>query len=294
MPNTLPPALDAQELTWDLPSAGQVLCYHKAGEGRPLLLLHSINAVPSAIEVSPFFEHQDLLFHRPLYAPDLPGFGRSAREDLEYSPAFYARAIVEIIQAIGGGEAVDIVALSTTSEFAARAAQLQPQLINSLALLSPTGFTRRRKTVSKAGPRVHGVLRLPGLGAGLFRLLRSRRSIRYFLGMGFEGNVPEAMVDYASLTATQPGASYAPFFFLSTQMFAPDAVGDLYLPLTHPALVIFDKDPNISFEHLDEVVDARPNWQKRRISPTRGLPHFDEPLRTREALEAFWSGADAS
>ena len=279
-------ALDAEAVFLDLANAGNTCCYQRRGEGRPVLLLHSMNAAPSAFEVSPFFSLLEL--RRPLYAPDLPGFGRSERRDRRYDPEFFARSIIEIIKAIGGGP-VDVVALSTTAEFAARAALGAPQHIASLTLISPTGLSRRRDAPSTAGPKVHRFFRTPGIGSSIYRLLRTRRSIRFFLDMAFEDRAPEAMIDYAYATTRVPGASYAPFYFLSGQMFCHDAVGELYLPLTQPVLVLYDQDPNISFDFLDTVLSERPNWQAVRISGTRGLPHFEKPVETQAALEAFWN-----
>jgi pimeloyl-ACP methyl ester carboxylesterase len=285
----LGPALDSAELHWQLPGAGRVLCYYRPGEGRPLLLLHSINAAASAYEVSPFFTRMTL--GRPLYAPDLPGFGRSERPDRVYSPEFYADAIIDMVRAMGG-EPVDVVALSTSSEFAARAALREPDLFHSLTLLSPTGFSRRRESRSPIGPRVHRVLRFPLLGAGLFRLLRTRPSVRFFLNKAFADGAPDEMVDYACATAAQPGALNAPFYFVSGQLFEPDAVGNLYLPLTLPVLVLYDEDPNISFTYLDELAAARANWRLVRIAPTLGLPHFEKPTETCIALEKFWAATN--
>ena len=285
MTTALYPAIAAHELLWPLPESGRVLCYHRPGSGVPVLLLHSINAAPSAFEVSPFFATCSL--QRPLYAPDLPGFGRSERRDRAYSPEFFARAVLEMIDAIDSGP-VDVLALSTTAEFAARAALLDRDRVRSLALISPTGLSRRRAGASPLGPPLHRLLRAPGVGAGLFRLLRTRRSVRFFLNMAFEGRAPAAMVDYACATAAQPGAAYAPFYFLSGRLFTPDAVGDLYLPLQQPALVLYDRDPNISFDYLDTVTEQNPRWRARRIPATRGLPHFDQPLKTQRALEEFW------
>ena len=286
MTTALHPAIAADELLWPLPESGPVLCYHRPGTGVPVLLLHSINAAPSAFEVSPFFTAFSL--RRALYAPDLPGFGRSERRDRAYSPEFFTRAVIEIIEAIGSGP-VDVIALSTTAEFAARAALWRQDLIRSLALISPTGLSRRRERASPLGPPVHRLLRAPGLGAGLFRLLRTRRSVRFFLNMAFADRAPAAMVDYACATAAQPGASYAPFYFLSGQLFTPDAVGDLYLPSESPALVLYDRDPNVRFDYLDSVIERKPRWRARRIHATCGLPHFEKPLETQRALEEFWA-----
>lgn len=281
---SLAPAIRADEVVWSLPSGGPVLCYSRPGHGRPLLLLHSMNAAASAFEVKPFFD--DMSLRQPLYAPDLPGFGRSDRADRVYSPDFYAQLIVDIIKAIDAGP-VDVLALSTTAEFAARAALKENDVIHSLTLVSPTGFSRRRESRSPVGARVHRMLRLPLLGAGLFRALRTKPSIRFFLDKAFKNGAPEDMVEYAWTSAAQPGASYAPFYFVSGQLFTPDAVGDLYLPQKVPVSVLYDKDPNISFDYLDEVVRQRENWSLTRIPGTLGLPQFQEPLLMQSALEEF-------
>lgn len=283
-PEVLPPALAADEVARVLPAVGSVLCYQRSGVGRPLLLLHSMNAAASAYEVKPFFDSMSLKM--PLYAPDLPGFGRSERADIAYSPELYARAIIDLVLAMDAG-AVDVVALSTTAEFAARAALESPELFNSLTLVSPTGFSRRKAGSSTVGPRIHRFLRLPIFGAGLFRTLRTRPSIRFFLDKGFKDGAPSDMVDYAYACAAQPGASHAPFYFVSGQLFAPDAVGDLYEPLQLPVLVLYDKDPNISFRHLDELAEGRSNWHLTRIPDTLGLPQFEEPRLTESALQLF-------
>ena len=100
---------------------------------RPLLLLHSINAAPSAMEMKPLFEH--FAPQRPVFAPDLPGFGLSQRGDLPYSPDFYAQAIADVVKQLKGPPP-DVVALSLTCEFAARAVSQLGAQIRSLPNLA--------------------------------------------------------------------------------------------------------------------------------------------------------------
>src|SRR5688500_10817894 len=72
----LRPALDASRRTILNARAGCVSCYEDtSGSGTPVLLLHSINAAASAYEMRPLFEA--LRGERPVFAPDLPGFGLS-------------------------------------------------------------------------------------------------------------------------------------------------------------------------------------------------------------------------
>ena len=97
----LPAALDApcHQLTL---SAGEISYYvgEAQNDARPLVLLHSINAAPSAREMQPLFEHYR--HTRTVYVPDLPGYGRSERSDQPYSPTLYATFIREFLERVVG------------------------------------------------------------------------------------------------------------------------------------------------------------------------------------------------
>ena len=137
----LPPALAGEHRQLD-GRAGR-LGYYVAGNGPPMLLVHSINAAGSAYEVKPIFEHA--VAHRRVWACDLPGFGSSDRSDRRYDPALYVAAVHDMLDAIAtetGGAPVDGLAVSLGSEFLARAATERPGQIRTLALVTPTGFSR--------------------------------------------------------------------------------------------------------------------------------------------------------
>ncbi|MEM9251125.1 MAG: alpha/beta hydrolase [Planctomycetota bacterium] len=281
---SLPNALDAPRRTFDT-RAGGTLSYYldEDAAGVPLLLLHSVNATPSAIEVKPLFDHYR--GQRQVYALELPGFGFSDRSNREYSPELYADALNETVASLPGP--IDIVALSTTAEFVARAALAAPEAYRSLVLVSPTGLAHRQPPGEATSDRIDQILRFSLLSSNLYRLLTTRTSIRYFLRQSFSGRMPESLVDYACATARQPGAAYAPYAFLSMRLFTRDAVENLYRDLTIPTLVLYDRDPNIDFERLPELEAANAFVSSVRISPTMGLPHWDEPEATYAAIDRF-------
>ncbi len=286
MAKTLEESLDAPRLSMDVDGLGSVACYadDRVG-GRPLLLLHSINASPTAREVAPLFDSYRQ--HRPVFALELPGFGFSDRPNIDYSPELYARCLREFCEH-QFDQPVDVVALSTTAEFVARAALEAPRLFNSLVLVSPTGMGSREPPSGAASERLRKLFAVPVFSAGLYRALTSRASIRFFLGLSFEKAVPVELIDQACATARQPGARYAPFRFLSMALFTPGAADTLYRPLAIPSLVLYDKDPNINFERLPELMKSNPLLRAERIAPSCGLPHWDEPEQTIAALDSFW------
>jgi pimeloyl-ACP methyl ester carboxylesterase len=103
------------------------------------------------------------------------------------------------------------------------------------------------------------------------------------------GDAPEELVEYAYLTSHQPGARYAPFYFLAGRLFTEDARTTLYEPLTVPTLVIYDRDPNVSFEMLSQLTNANSQVRGVRVSPTQGIPQWDKPAETAAVLDDFWT-----
>ena len=122
---TLPPAIPAERL--EIEGRSGRLSYYVAGQGAPLLLLHSINAAGSAREVRPAFEHAQR--SRRVYAPDLPGYGFSDRSPRRYDIPLFCDAIRDLLAVIAadhGKQPVDALGLSLSAEFLARVAADEP------------------------------------------------------------------------------------------------------------------------------------------------------------------------
>lgn len=289
----LPEAIPASRKEFESQTAGKVSYYvDLQGKGKPLVLIHSINAAASAYEMRPLFmAYQG---KRPVYALDLPGFGFSDRASREYSPAFYAAVIAEFLETVVKKSA-DVMALSLSCEFAAQAALDLPKQFHSLILISPTGFANRAPSSSQKAERsglskrIYGLLSAPLWARPLFDLIVIRPSIRYFLSRSFMGPVPTDLVDYAEAAAHQPGAEIAPLYFLSGQLFTRDALTKIYEQVQIPALVLYDRDGFTSFDLVPDLVATKENWHAARIVPSLGLPQFEKLDETVEALTDFWN-----
>jgi pimeloyl-ACP methyl ester carboxylesterase len=290
---SLPKALDADQKRFRSEKAGFLSYYvDTSGEGTPVVLIHSVNAAASAYEMSPIFEYYR--GQRPLYALDLPGFGFSERANRIYSPDLYTSAIVDFLSS-QVGQAAHVVALSLGAEFAARAANQRPDLFRSLTLISPSGFTAKenrqgsqRASDTGTSSFLHSVFAFPLWSQAFYDLLTSPPSIRYFLQQSFQGEVDQGLADYDYLTAHQPGARFAPLYFISGQLFTPAAVEVLYQNLKMPVLVIYDKDAFVRFDRLPELLTKHLNWRAVRIWPTNGLPQFEKMPEVASALDKFW------
>ena len=296
----LPPALPGRQRRLATEKAGAVSLYDSTeAEGRPLLLIHSINVSANAYEVRPLYLHYRGT--RPVYALDLPGFGFSERARRLYTPRLMVEAIHAAsadIRARHGGGALDAIALSLSASYLARAALERPADHRSLGLISPTGFDAR---LSGEGPpdgdrgrgRVRDLLDRSPFGRALFGALASRPSIRFFLRKTFGSRtIDEGLFEYGYASAHRPGAEHAPCCFISGHLFPTDSTR-LYEDLRLPVWMVHGTRGDFVDYRLAPRVAGRPNWCVVTLD-TGAFPHFERLEAVTAGYDAFLAGLDAA
>jgi pimeloyl-ACP methyl ester carboxylesterase len=324
-PREAPRALDAAHHSFETTLTGRIGYYVDAHTpGRPIALVHGVHAAASAYDMRPLFE--SFRTEGPVYALDLPGFGTSERSPGPYSAMLYSRVVERFLTEVVSprGEPVDIVALSLSCEFTARAALHRPELFRTLTLISPTGFTgsnietksvqskklvKRNSTDKGVGkqtrvvlrtllsrplrrfPSRHRVLelmlRVPIWTRPVYRVLTTRPIIKHFLKKSFHGKVPADYVDFAVRTSRVSGAHEAPTAFVVGQLFSKDAMGELYARLRVPTLILYDRDPYTRFDRLPELTRRNPTIRAHRIDNTCGMPHFEQRDEVAKLIRDF-------
>ena len=261
-------------------SAGGVLSYYVAGEGPPLLLVHSLNAAASAYEMWPILLREKSR-HR-VYAIDLPGFGHSERSSRNYNVNLYVQAIDDLLSLIASTSTAPIsaMALSLGCEFLAMTETQNPGRLGAITFITPTGFSRR---ALQPGPP--GTLEMPGatkllnhtpIGPMFFALLSRRFVIEYFLRRTWGGNgVSEDLIDAAFETAQQPGAYRAPCAFLSGKLFTR-AISQVYQALSPRLLITTATRGDFSDPVSAAQLEPKSNVTIEVIEGG-AMPHFENP-----------------
>src|ERR671916_240892 len=108
-----------------------------AGEGPPLVLLHALGE--GAFDWQ-WVLHDLARAHR-VYAPDLPGFGDSARPDADYSPAFFTRFVGSFLDTLEI-EHTTMIGNSLGGLVALRLALSDQSRITALVLVDSVGLGR--------------------------------------------------------------------------------------------------------------------------------------------------------
>ncbi|MET0286126.1 MAG: alpha/beta hydrolase [Polyangiales bacterium] len=294
---TLPSAIDAPRHEIQTSDAGTIAYYaDTSARGRPLVLLHGVHAAASSYEMKPLFDY--FRSERPVYALDMPGFGFSERASRAYAPATFVHAIEHMLRNVSIREPVDVVALSLTGEYLAKVAVEMPELVRSLVLISPTGFASEREQgwlekLSRKRARMLPTGWSDTLPSRLlYELIVSRPSIRYYLRKSFHERIDEGMAAYAYATSHQLGAFHAPMSFLSGALFPRGQATNIYRHVHVPTLVLYDQDPYTGFSALTEFAEQHPNFQMQRVAPSHGLPQFDLPEESIEAIREFLEHQD--
>lgn len=295
----LPLPLDGTHLVLDTP-AGPVAIYASAPNmnaiapaGPPLLLVHSVNAAACAYEVKPLYDHYGKT--RPTYAFDLPGYGLSDRSDRPYTIRLMTDALLAVLAHVRsqhGGVPVDVLGLSLSCEYVARAAVEKPAAVGRVVLVSPTGFMGRKRFYGAPGSSrgiswARGLVSNPAWSGGLFNALTRPGVIRYFLQRTFGSKIiDEGLWRYDVLTTRQPGAKHAPLYFLSAYLFSAD-INTLYESLACPVWVSMATLGDFTDYRGRNTVSSRLNWQFH-VVPGGALPYFEEASPFTRKLDAFF------
>lgn len=279
---------------FQLPATGG-LSGVEAGEGLPLLLVHSVNAAASVAEVRPLFERW--CTRRRVFAVDLPGFGHSNRAARPYTPRLMTDALLataDHIRAQCGPGPIDALALSTGCEFLARAASERPAQFGRLALVSPTGFRGLKAWRGAPGstrfmPGFHRVLSQPLWAGALFRGLTRPGVVRFFLEKTWGSKaIDEQLWRDAVEAARAPGAEHAPLHFLSAGLFSADILA-VYESLTQPVWVSHGTRGDFTDYRGLVHLKGRPNWQVS-VYDSGAMVYFEHPQRFDDNFSAFLAG----
>ena len=277
----LPPALDGRQQSYRW--RGLDVEYTEAGdpEAPDLVVLHGINAAGSSGEFRELIDSLADNYH--VVAPDLPGFGRSDRPPLSYSSTLYTEFVGDFLAEF---ESPAVIASSLTAAYTLGALTEEgtDHEVSDLLLICPTAI---------GGPQppkgwLRELLRAPVVGEGLFNLIASKPSIRYFNadhGYYDPTKVTEDWQDYEWQTAHQPNARFAPASFISGYLNSEVELADAIRSLDVSTTIVWGRDADITplsdGRELADEADATLVVFDRALL----LPHVEFPEKFLEVVD---------
>jgi pimeloyl-ACP methyl ester carboxylesterase len=257
----------------------------------PLVLLHSFGPGHDSGEWRATAER--LAERYAVYAPDLPGWGRSAAPSRKaWRPSLYVEALEAFLAGVVGEPAV-LVASGLAAAYAVRIAVDRPGLLRGLALVSPLGLDGGSSGGGKGEAFLGRLLRLPVLRDTILDLLTSRSAITHHLRKEVYAapeRVDAAMLDH-HYRASHVGRSRAAL----AAYLAGDLDDDVATALPEIGLPVWiawgRKSAAPRVEDADRWLHRLPHTAELEVFETSGaLPHAEASAAFSRSLDRFVEG----
>ena len=267
-------------------AAGLQTSYLEAGRGTPVVLLHGLGATNASLLPTLW----DLARDHRVVAPDLPGFGESAKPVRSYNAQFYARWLAALLDQLGI-DRVHLVGNSMGGRVALEAGLEHPDRVDRMVLLAPSpAFIRYREYV-----RVVRVLR-PELAVIPVRPTH-RQVVRGIKGMfSRPERLPDEWYDAAAdefLRVFRTARGRVAFFSAARQIYLEEPHGETgfwdRLPaMTRPALFVWgERDRLVPAKFARHVERALPNSDAVVFEDCGHVPQYELPKRTNVLIREF-------
>jgi pimeloyl-ACP methyl ester carboxylesterase len=252
-----------------------------------LVLLHSFGPGHDAGEWRAVAE---LLGARySIYAPDLPGWGRSDGPAAGgYRPGFYEDVIEDFLRRVVR-EPAAVAAAGLSAAFAVRVAAQHPELMRALALVTPLGLGDGEAPAGIAGDLARTLLGVPGVRASVLDLLTRRSAlIRHLQREVYAApeRVDAALVDHHYRASHRRPARAALAAFLRGDLAV--SVADALPLLTTPVWIAWGRAaaaPRV--EKADLWLRRLPQAGLEVFERSGSLPHAEHPGAFCRALDRF-------
>ena len=267
------------------------------GRGTPVLFIHGLGS-------SGYMEWRFNLEHAAarhrVYAPDLPGFGRTEKPRARYGIAYFTRFIERYMDDRGLRSAA-VVGASLGGRIALELALEHPKRVRRLVLINALGLGRPNAQLS------YGLLTLPRLGEAFMKVARDavrlapRRVIRRVAAryVGAKGSDLKRTMDddyFANLRELYAAEGY-PDAYLATvrSLVTPKALldgdydlskrlGELKMPVQ---LIWGDSDPLFPLAHAAKAHTLIPQSRLAVMEGAGHTPQAERPEEFNRVLDHF-------
>lgn len=261
----------------------------RLGEGRPVVLVHSLGPGHSSAEWRRAAETLAKSFE--LIAPDLPGWGQSTPADLEWNGELYVDFLAFLLEeVVDGEEAPLLVASGLSAAYAVRLAAERPELLAALALVCPQGLELYAAEPGLKENVLHGLLDSPILGTSALNLYTSRSALATYLRREVYASadlVDDALIDLHYTNSHRPGAQEALAAYVSghLNLGVAGVIGDVAVP----AWIGWGRRaPSPSVERADLwLLRLAPETELEVFEQAGILPHAESPEEFGRKLESW-------
>lgn len=260
--------------------------YLEAGDGPTVLLLHGLGATNASMLTTLW----DLARDHHVIAPDLPGFGDSAKPLRSYDAPFYGAWVLELMDELGI-ERAHAVGNSLGGRVAIESALQAPDRLDRLALLAPSPAFIRRREFTRLVKLLRPEMALVPLPISHRRVVGSIKAL-FARPHRLPDQWYEAAADEFLRVFSSPRGRIA-FFSAARQIYLEEPYGDRGFwdrlqGLTRPSLFVWGaRDWLVPPRFARHVERAVPDASSVVLADCGHVPQFELPDRTHGIVREF-------
>lgn len=250
--------------------------YTKTGSGRPLLLIHDLDAAASSYEwhkIIPALSNE-----YTVYALDLLGCGRSEKPCLTYTNYLYVQLISDFIKS-EIRHRTDVIATGGSSSFIIMACSNTPDLFNRLMLISPDSINTCSQLPGPYSKYYKRLLDFPVIGTLLYHIAVSKQAIKDNFTSNYYAN-PKAIKDSildAYYESAHLGFSPKSVYACVRCNYTKCNISNALKKIDNSIYLISGSKKELIKEIFTEYVDYNPAIEYSVIDDAKHLPHMERP-----------------
>lgn len=250
--------------------------YTKTGSGKPLLLIHDLNANSSAYEWNQIVSR--LQDSYTVYSIDLLGCGRSEKINMTYTNYLYVQLITDFIKS-EIGHRVYTIATGESASIPIMACASNPELFDQMMFINPLSLLDFSQLPGKAAKMYKFIVDSPVLGTLLYHIASSKQTIiEEFMTKAFynpysvKSNYIDSYYESAHL-GKSPKSVYASVKCNYTKCNITNALKKI----DHSMYLVGGAGIENIAERLDEYKTYNPAIETVLIPQTKELPQLEAP-----------------
>lgn len=261
--------------------------YSKKGEGKPVLLIHHLGASGSDCEWRDVID--ELAEDRTVYTIDLPGCGRSQKENMVYTNYLYVQAVNDFVKHVIKAK-TDIITSGDASSIAIMACHSEPSLYGRFIFINPESLNHMIQTPRPWQKCLSYLMQLPLIGTLYYVLMNSKWMIKkdfkqyYFYD---SSKITPGMVNMFYEAAHLGGFSAR--FACASQIGYYTRLNIVYAlkQIDHSMYLIGGSEQ----DHIDETIEGyvhfNPAIETVKIDATKAMPHMEKPVETVDLCKLY-------
>lgn len=262
--------------------------YTKTGSGKPLLLVHDLQAASSGYEWSQMVGKLNETY--TVYTLDLLGCGRSEKPNMTYTNYLYVQLISDFIKSVIGHRA-NVIATGESASIPIMACANNPELFDQIMLINPLSLHDYSQMPGKMSRYYKLVVDLPVIGTLLYHIASSRQAItaemktrNFFNPYTVKAPWIDSYYESAHLGAS-PKSVYSSVKCNFTKCNIVNALKKIDNSIY---LIGGGSVENIS-DRLNEYKTYNPSIETTMILETKHLPHLEAPGKVQDLIHTYFN-----